>query len=103
LGHVARVGLPRATTSAQKPQAQASNQRKKRAPVSRRSVEFGKDHWEQKIFWVLETRRNLFSSADLEFATVSSGVGKLRASVTQRLARGEAANSKEGDLESAAP
>ena len=103
MGHVARVGLPGATTSAQKPQAQASDNNKKHAPVARLSVEVVKDHWEQKIFWVLETRRNLFSSADLEFATVSSGMGKLRASVTQRLARGKAANSKEGDLESAAP
>ena len=58
LGHVAGVGLPATATPAQKPQAQTSDQHKKRASVSLRCVEFGEDHWSERHFVFSEARRN---------------------------------------------
>ena len=43
VGRVARVGLPPSAASTQEPQAQTSDQQKKRASVSLPRVEFGKD------------------------------------------------------------
>ena len=57
LGHVPGIRLPSATTSAQKPQAQASDQHKKRASVSLLCVEFGEDHWYKRRFGFLRRRR----------------------------------------------
>src|ERR1044072_853839 len=56
---VARVGLPGAATSAQEPQAESSDQNKKRGSGSLLEGELGEDYWIESHFVTPAARRGV--------------------------------------------